>query len=118
MPPKKKLGMPKKVGVRVQVKQEPKYAVIAEEFETAKGQAVVQFSVKDIGLKCTCEKYEGSDFNCKIHDPVIECPNCHCIKAEFAHDPDEFKELRNYRCTICGVFYARNLMNGVYIYSP
>ncbi len=69
--------------------------------------------VRECGV---CVDYEGQDYFCKVHEAKVECPECHCIDVERetrVHAPS----IKNYRCTICGIFYMRREETGEYIHG-
>lgn len=56
--------------------------------------------------------YEGCSWTCSVHEPIQECPKCHCVQAERMFD--RTNEITRYQCNICGIFYSRNRVTGEY----
>lgn len=67
--------------------------------------------------ECTCEGYEGQNWDCTEHEALFECPKCHCIKTEFNEWTGDMPPLKHYRCGMCGFSYNRNMEDGSYVFQ-
>ena len=71
---------------------------------------------KRMAHACSCENYDGDSFECTMHTPRTECPNCKCVDAEKEIN-GALAPMKQLQCTICGSFYMRNFANGEYLYE-
>ena len=86
--------------------------VVEETIETESNGIVARLKVISMP-ECSCKGYEGQDYFCKMHEAKVECPKCQCIDAE-KEMANPMPSIKNYHCSICGIFYLRNIENGDY----
>ncbi|MBI2020211.1 hypothetical protein HYS94_02210 [Candidatus Daviesbacteria bacterium] len=111
----------------IMLPEDPPVFVIEEEEIEDKGKIAILMTARqcecDNNEKCSCEEekqacsckdYEGQDFNCLVHEAKVECPVCHTIDTEI-FIPNHLPPFNHYRCRICGMFYQRNMVDGMYI---
>ena len=67
--------------------------------------------------ECTCEGYEGQNWDCTEHEALFECPKCHCIKTEMHEWTGDMPPLKHYRCGMCGLSYNRDMEDGSYVFQ-
>ena len=95
--------------------------VVTEVEKTEEGKIAIELTVdtpqEAIIKVCSCNKYEGDAFKCRVHEPINECPNqsCRCVHTDMLIS--SLESSNHYRCTLCGVFYIRDSVTGVYVYA-